>query len=291
MAKIVCVEDEADIREDLVETLELAGYTVISAENGQVGLEMIEREKPDLVISDITMPVLDGLGLLAAVRSGHEELADMPFIFLSALADRNDMIQGHEQGADEYLTKPVDFDLLHAVVKAKLQQSERVRKMRDRQLLKMYGALTRTPIIEDAAMASTPPDGKRLNIISISSDDADLAEIHEAIQAAGHALFQMHSGTEFSNTLDDVSPDLLMITFETRDIQAPALVKLLREAGDYAFPVILFLPPSAPEFPGDGKLPTVDVQMRLPADMGALLQYIADLSRHLHDSVDLLAAG
>lgn len=281
MAKIVCVEDEADIREDLVETLELAGYTVISAENGQVGPEMIEREKPALVISDITMPVLDGLGLLA----------DMPFIFVSALADRNDMIRGHEQRADGYLTKPVDFDLLHAVVKAKLQQWERVRKMRDRQLLKMYGALTRTPIIEDAAMAWKPPDGKRLNIISISSDDADLAEIHEAIQAAGHALFKMHSGTEFLNTLGDLSPDLLMITFETRDIQALALVKLLREAGDYAFPVTLFLPPSGPEFPGDGKLPTIDVQMRPPADMGALLQYIADLSRHLHDLVDLLAAG
>jgi DNA-binding response OmpR family regulator len=291
MAKIVCVEDEEGIREDIVETLELAGHTIFWAENGQPGLEIILREKPDLVISDITMPVMDGLALLSVIRSEHEELADMPFVFLSALADRNDMIKGHDQGVDEYLTKPVDFDLLLSVVNAKLRQVERMGRARDRQLLKMYGALTRTPGIGDAAAALAPPGGKRLNIICLASGDAGVSEIQQALEAAGHALFSMQSGKKFLETIDDLSPDLLLISYDTGDMQAPALVKQLRETGQHAFPVILLLTPSVPEFPGDGMLPSFDYQLRLPVDNDILIQHVTAISLRLADTVDLLAAG
>jgi len=292
MAKIVCVEDEPEIREDIVEILELAGHTVYPAENGQSGLEVILRERPDLVISDITMPVLDGLGLLAAIRSQHPEFADMPFVFLSALADRRDQIAGHELGADEYLTKPVDFEMMNAVIKAKLRQVQRMQENKDRQLLKMYGALTRMPIFEEDKPASLRPlKAKRLNIISIGNDEVDLTEAYQAIMAGGHALHCMKSGREFLETVDSLAPDLLLLAFNTEDMKAPMLVKMLSSRGDYSFYKILLLPPSVPDFPAMGKLPSFDAHLRAPVDCEALMQHIAYLSLKLKDSEDLLAIG
>lgn len=292
MAKIVCVEDEPDLREDLVETLELGGYTVLQAENGQAGLEVILRERPDLVISDITMPVLDGHGLLAVIRSQHSEFADMPFVFLSALADRKDQIAGHDLGADEYLTKPVDFELLHAVIKGKLRQVQRMQEQKDRQLLKMYGALTRTPIFEeDAAVSHRLLKEKRLIIVSVSDDEVDLTEVHQAIEASGHALHRLRSGRKFLELVDSLTPDLLLIAFNSEDMKAPMLVKMLQNKGEYTFAKILFLPPSIPDFPALGKLPSFDAHMRAPVDCKALMQHIEQLSRSLKDSEDLLATG
>lgn len=291
MAKIVCIEDEPDIREDIVETLVLAGHTLVQAENGQIGLEVILREKPDLVISDITMPVMDGLGVVYKIRTEHEELADMPFVFLSALADRKDQINGRETGADEYLTKPVDFELLQAVVNSRLRQVERMRNQKDRQLLKMYGALTRAPVLEDMPNAQGPLDGARLNIISIASEDVDMTDIHQAIQSSGHALYCLNSGRKFLENVETLAPDLLLVTFDSADIQAPMMVKMLRESGEHAFPIILLLPPSAADFPAMEKLPNFTLHMRIPVDVKALMQHIGGISRHLRDCADLLATG
>jgi len=292
MAKIVCVEDEPEIREDIVEILELAGHTVYPAENGQSGLEVILRERPDLVISDITMPVLDGLGLLAAIRSQHPEFADMPFVFLSALADRRDQIAGHELGADEYLTKPVDFELMHVVVKAKLRQVQRMQEHKDRQLLKMYGALTNMPILEkEIKQQQQQLSGKRLNIICVAADDLDLTEMTDMIKASGHALYCMKSGRKFIEAADILAPDLLLITFNTGDLQAPMVMKALLEQGSTPCQKILLVPPSIPDFPAMGTLPTFDLHMRLPVDTGELMQQIDRLSQQLKDTEDLLEAS
>ena len=98
MTTILCIEDEAGLREDIVEELEDAGYTVEQASDGRTGLEMILKHKPDLVISDITMPNMDGHELLTEVREKHDQMAEMPFIFLSALADRAHIQEGSETG-------------------------------------------------------------------------------------------------------------------------------------------------------------------------------------------------
>lgn len=291
MAKIVCIEDEPEIREDIAEALEMQGHTIFEAENGEQGLETILRERPDLIISDITMPVLDGLGLLEKIRSQHPECADIPFIFLSALADRRDQIAGREHGADEYLIKPVDFELMHVVVKAKLRQVQRMQENKDRQLLKMYGALTGMPILEDRLAAYNPLDGKRLNVISLSNDEVNLTEIHQAIRSRGHTLFCLKSGRRFLETVDRLAPDLLLITFYTEDIQAPMLVKMLQERGGSDFHKILLLPPSVPDFPAMGKLPSFDAHLRAPVDIEEVIKQIESLSQSLKDSEDLLAAG
>lgn len=125
---ILCIEDEPALLEDLAEALTDAGYHVLQARNGEEGLEMIKDHRPDLVISDISMPRMDGYGLLKEVRQNNRQLAQMPFIFLSALSARDERIKGLDCGADEYLTKPVDFDVLVSKVHSIHRMRERMRK-------------------------------------------------------------------------------------------------------------------------------------------------------------------
>jgi CRP-like cAMP-binding protein len=115
MKKILLIEDNIEIRENTSEILELYGFEVITAENGKVGIELAATKKPDLIICDIMMPVLDGYGVLHLL-SRNPDTADIPFIFLTAKADRSDLRKGMEMGADDYITKPFDdVDLLNAI--------------------------------------------------------------------------------------------------------------------------------------------------------------------------------
>ena len=125
-ATILCVEDEADLRVDICEELEAAGYRVLEAGNGREALQILGEERPDLVLCDITMPAMSGLDLLRQVRM-NSALADLPFIFLTALAGRRDIIAGKEAGVDDYLTKPIDFDLMLITVAARLDQVARIK--------------------------------------------------------------------------------------------------------------------------------------------------------------------
>ena len=135
MHTILCIEDEPDIRETIAEELAHAGYGVIQAENGEEGLDSLFRHQPDLVLCDINMPNMDGHELLNIVRRDHPDLAEMPFIFLSANADRSQIVAGKELGADDYLTKPIDFDVLIATVKSRLGQIARIKEKHEQQLL------------------------------------------------------------------------------------------------------------------------------------------------------------
>jgi DNA-binding response OmpR family regulator/DNA-binding CsgD family transcriptional regulator len=125
-ATILCIEDEEDLRTDLVDELKAAGYRVLEAANGADAVKLLERQRPDLVLCDITMPGLGGYDVLRTMRE-KGTLADVPFIFLTALADRNDVLMGKQAGADDYLVKPIDYDLLLASVAARLKQVDRVR--------------------------------------------------------------------------------------------------------------------------------------------------------------------
>ncbi len=142
MAKILCIEDEEDIRQVLVEELIDTGHEVAEAANGKLGLEAILQQKPDLVVSDISMPVMSGHDLLKELRANHPDLADMPFIFLSALADRNHILEGKKLGADDYLTKPIDFELLFATIDSRLQQVQRMNALKEEQFVKIYRSFT-----------------------------------------------------------------------------------------------------------------------------------------------------
>lgn len=115
MNTILLIEDNHEIRENTAEILELANYRVITAENGKDGIEKAVTDKPDIIICDIMMPVLDGYGVLHMLNK-NEELKDTPFIFLTAKTERQDFRKGMEMGADDYITKPfTEIELLNAI--------------------------------------------------------------------------------------------------------------------------------------------------------------------------------
>lgn len=127
MKHILLIEDNPDVRENTAEILELAGYRVTTASNGKEGVEEALNDRPDLIVCDIMMPVLDGYGVLHLL-SKNDSTADIPFIFLSAKAERSDMRKGMEMGADDYITKPFDdIELLNAV-ESRLRRADRLRK-------------------------------------------------------------------------------------------------------------------------------------------------------------------
>lgn len=123
MAKILCLEDEADIRSDVVEELEDAGHQVLAVANGREGLQEIPGFQPDLIVSDCLMPKMTGLEFFQALRRDLPEFTDTPFMFLSAHADKSQMEKGLQLGADAYLTKPIDFDRLLAMVNSLLSRT------------------------------------------------------------------------------------------------------------------------------------------------------------------------
>jgi len=115
MKTILIIEDNNDIRESTAEILELAGYQVYQAENGKTGVDLAYQQKPDVILCDIMMPELDGYGVLYML-SKNADTASIPFIFLTAKAERVDFRKGMEMGADDYLTKPFDdIELLNAI--------------------------------------------------------------------------------------------------------------------------------------------------------------------------------
>ncbi len=121
MTHLLVIEDEKPLREEIVDTLRFEGFEVQSAENGQQGVNIARETKPDLIICDITMPVMDGYEVLMALRDDYTT-ADVPFIFLTARADRSFVRHGMELGADDYVTKPFTQHELLAAVKSRLDR-------------------------------------------------------------------------------------------------------------------------------------------------------------------------
>lgn len=123
MARILNVEDEADIQADIVEELTDAGHDVITATTGEEGLKAVIENHVDLIICDSLMPVMTGLEFFRRLRADYPEMNDVPFVFLSAHADRTHVEDGLERGADAYLTKPVDFAVLMETVESLLDRT------------------------------------------------------------------------------------------------------------------------------------------------------------------------
>ncbi len=138
MSKILVIEDAHSLRRDILEMLSFEGFEVSGAENGLIGVEAARQVKPDLIICDIMMPVLDGFGVLDTLR--HDAAtATIPFIFLTARTDRIDLRQGMELGADDYLTKPFTASELLASVQTRLTKRAALQGMAEQKLEDLRG--------------------------------------------------------------------------------------------------------------------------------------------------------
>ncbi|WP_306152889.1 response regulator [Roseovarius sp. MMSF_3281] len=138
---IFVIEDEDALRRDIVEELQESGYRAIEAANGEAALRKLSDATPDLVLCDISMPGLDGYGVLESLREMPPELATIPFVFLTALSEPQKVVEGKLLGADDYLVKPIDYDLMLATIGARLRQVERIREHHHDELATLRRAL------------------------------------------------------------------------------------------------------------------------------------------------------
>ena len=137
---ILVVDDQPEIRALIAQLMRREGYRIVECENGRQALESILRQRPDLVISDIMMPALDGFGLVSEVRR-KPDLADLPILLISAKETSDDVLSGLVLGANDYLIKPFDLDVLLAKIRLQLalqhrHRSERLRVRRMEEALR-----------------------------------------------------------------------------------------------------------------------------------------------------------
>lgn len=135
MKKILLIEDEENVRENILELLEAAGFEVIEAKNGYIGIDLAKAREPDLILCDVMMPEIDGFGVLTALRQ-DSVMASIPFIFLTAKATKTDFRQGMEMGADDYITKPFTRAELLGAIASRLKKQAAVQQRYNTELLK-----------------------------------------------------------------------------------------------------------------------------------------------------------
>ena len=117
--KLLCIEDDRETAALIAEELTDRGYEIYIAHDGREGLTSILKNMPDLVLSDISMPVMSGFELLERLIALAPRFSQMPFVFLTALTDRDNELKGRRLGADDYITKPIDFDVLATIITAR----------------------------------------------------------------------------------------------------------------------------------------------------------------------------
>ena len=209
-ARIVVVEDEKEIQNLIVEELEDEGYEIATADNGKEGIEAIKRFKPHLVLSDITMPVMNGHEMLVELREKHANLRSMPIVFLSALADRRHIIEGKKLGVDDYVTKPIDFELLLVTIEARIREVERMTIQKEEQMLKLYQSLMAQP-----EMASKPKPA-----LIVSNQWVDIDPVQVSLKKLGIPFVTQHRGSQLDHYLDQKKYSAILITDQTNDMPA-----------------------------------------------------------------------
>jgi DNA-binding NarL/FixJ family response regulator len=118
---VLCIEDDWDTATLIAEELEQRGFDVVVANDGREGWALLLRSRPDVILCDINLPYMSGLEILESLTAIAPRFARVPFIFLTALNARADELKSRRLGADDYVAKPVDFDLLETIIKARLK--------------------------------------------------------------------------------------------------------------------------------------------------------------------------
>jgi DNA-binding response OmpR family regulator len=206
--RVLCVEDEPALREDIADYLRLHSYEVDEAATGEDAIAQLNQQRYDLVLCDIKMPRMDGLQLLKLLR-GENGYTRTPFLFLSALNNRDDMVRAQMQGCDGYLVKPIDFRVLDATIRSHIER-QRARDFLSGSILQALqtnaaNALDSVLCSELAAATITVEDWERLG----SQDPAELAVLKQQLAAANHKLHLLY-GQVSSYPLRAEIEDLLL---------------------------------------------------------------------------------
>lgn len=208
MSKILVIEDELPLLEEVVDVLTFEGFDVTSASDGMAGLEQLEKSLPDLIISDIMMPRLDGYGVLAHLRASPAT-ATIPFIFLTAKVEKQDFRHGMELGADDYLMKPFTQKELLAAVRTRLEKQTAVREANEN----LLNELRHTIITNLPHELRTPLNGV-LGYAELLQMDAQtmsrdmVAEIGETIAREGKRLHRLIENYLLYAQIEIISADV-----------------------------------------------------------------------------------
>ncbi len=272
MAKILCIDDEPDLLKNVVAELEAAGFDVLSTTDSTEGLNLIIRHHPDLTLCDIQMPEMNGLQILKEVRANYPSLAEMPFVFLTAFSSREKMIAGLEHGADDYLTKPVDYDVLVAKINALLRQANRVEKKKEREHLKLYKALTESDASQQPDAADKPNAGNKNITIAVVGKDKRVEDMNKILESSNYNVSTTKSGNEFLENFSEIQPDLVFAWYETSDINGVLTTKFaqtLPKESDVPFILVWHMQPT-PVPPAISSLDEITEIIEWPCNPGAI---------------------
>jgi DNA-binding NarL/FixJ family response regulator len=173
MKKILVIEDEAETLQNLVLMLEMEGFTALGAPHGRAGVEAARRHLPDVILCDVSMPELDGHGVLAALREDSTTVS-IPFIFLTARGDKKDLRIGMNLGADDYLTKPASAEDVLAAIRSRLQRREASERATLDQIELKPDFSSSQPL---ESLGLTPREAEVLLWVAQGKSNADIATI------------------------------------------------------------------------------------------------------------------
>jgi DNA-binding response OmpR family regulator len=193
---ILCIDDDRETAGLIAEELVDRGFRVGLAFDGEEGFQAIVAEQPDLVLVDITMPVLSGFDLLERLTADAPRFSNMPFLYLTALSDRANELKGRQLGADDYITKPVDFEILTSIINARLARVARTAMWR--RMVDLTGREAET--LTWAARGKTSSEiatiiGLTKRTVDFHIDNARLklnatSRLHAAVKAAAGQLIE-----------------------------------------------------------------------------------------------------
>ncbi|PTW61497.1 response regulator receiver domain-containing protein [Breoghania corrubedonensis] len=202
---ILCVEDEGLLLGDLIGELQDSGYGAVAARNGREALDILQTMKPDIILCDIMMPEMDGPALLKKIRSTMPALDQVPFIFLTARSAREDVIEGKKLGSDDYLTKPVDYDMLIATIESRIAGVRRMAEHSRQQLAKLYKAYK-------ATQKEKPP----IRVSIVASNTKAIAPISSALSEVGCTVTLISEDTLHANTFAEHSYDVTFLVYSKK---------------------------------------------------------------------------
>lgn len=192
MYHVLVIEDDDSYRNSIKMILTMEGFSVRTARDGGTGVGQLRESRPDLILCDIMMPGMDGHAVLETVKN-NAELADIPFIFVTAMGDRSDIRRGMSSGADDYLSKPFSAEELIAAVTGRLRRHEMILKQRgkasypeEQALLRKITRREREVLLKVGAGATSREIAELLNI-SLNTVEAHRANLMSKLDAVNAA--------------------------------------------------------------------------------------------------------
>jgi signal transduction histidine kinase len=212
MTRILIIEDEQPLREEVLDMLMFEDFDVICAENGQVGAQVAQEQVPDLILCDVTMPEMDGYGVLVELQK-DKVTSTIPFIFLTARADKSFMRHGMELGADDYITKPFTRGELLAAIRARLKRHQSLVDAHRRELdeakvrlARMVAHELRTPLFNISSVHNIIE--KELSGLPTSSARELVDIMGSGVERMNHLVEQMVYLTQIEGGL--LRPDVVL---------------------------------------------------------------------------------